>query len=78
MQKSVPGVMVQGIVQPEGTFSDPVLIRSSSDPGVDNRCVSAAAKALYRPARDEHGYIASEAVIHVHLDPVSQRNLPIE
>lgn len=66
---SAADVMIEGEVGITGTLSRVAVTRSSGNAHVDDLCLAAAAKALYRPAREKNAYVTREVLIQFHLDP---------
>lgn len=66
---SSPSVLITVDVTSEGDLENIKLLSSSGNPEVDEICLDAAGKALYRPARSGQTYVTTKAVLQYHLDP---------
>ena len=63
-----PGVLLLLRVDPSGQVQEVEIKKSSGNAKVDALCVEAMGQSLYRPARANGRYIASELVVSVHIN----------
>lgn len=64
-------IVVSGVVTPDGTVEDVVLLRPSRFDALNTLVADAFSRALYRPARSGRGFVAQRVEFLYRLEPRS-------